>query len=123
MNGICAKTCVLFNSHIVDEEVIRRFRHIQAGCEKIGYDVKWAIDVTGKNDQVLPDGIDFVRYGEKDIEDRMKLGGVPSYLFKYNWPIMKFFELFPDYGYMWHIEYDVCFSGGWDAFFRMPFND
>lgn len=37
--------CVLFDSCLVNKEIIKRFRHIQAGCRSVGYDqVCWFED-------------------------------------------------------------------------------
>ena len=53
----------------------------------------------------------------------MRLDNPNPNFYRYNYPILNFFELFPEYEYLWNIEYDVCFSGDWSTFFMKSFND
>lgn len=120
------KTAVLFICHIVNEETVYRYNHLKSGCDKMGYDLFWALDVENIDISVLPENIAFHKFSFKEFIEEFpymetyslemkkdKVRNIPQaalYLFDKSHQ--------NEYDFIWTIEFDVCFNGNWNEFFE-----
>jgi hypothetical protein len=107
------KEVVLFISHIVNDETIKRFR-------KLNKDLSCRCEVYWAYHQVQD-----IPYFPQDIKtyifnfDKLReLGYSPLYrntiYTNVNYILQRFYKDYPQYERYWSIEYDVVFTGNWD---------
>lgn len=118
------RTCVLYLSHVINDESVFRFNYLKDGCQALGYGLFWALDVQNvKCDGGIPAGVDVFTYtydhfaGELPsavchAEPRDQINADAGL-------VMTFYKHHSEeYDRLWVVEYDVCVLGGWKDFFH-----
>lgn len=65
------KIAVLFICHIVNNESMSRFNMLKTACDKLGFNIYWAIDCAADQTTALPFGIDFYSFLYERYEAEM----------------------------------------------------
>jgi len=128
------RSAILFQTHIISNDILSEFQNISNESEGIGdayllCDDK-KIDITKKVKKYRyicfnKEGISDLNY--PIVKDEQRGAEVPlNKAFQYcnyQLSILKFFLENRDYDYYWYIEYDVRYSGKWRDFFDYFNND
>lgn len=111
------KNVILFATHIMNEEVLGRFRLIQTVVDE-ETDI-YILYHKRRGEVILP--VDNVQHYFFTTQSLKKLGYTPIEKTlipgSNHFPLLQFYKEFPDYEYYWNIEYDVCFTGNWRYIF------
>ena len=117
------KTAVLYICHVIDDETKFRYAEMKRGADALGYDIFWAIDVKCVGvDTEIPSDINFYPFSYGEFKIRLpycvftkhgdqNFNATPS-------AAHLFHEDHPEYDFVWNIEYDVCYLGDWETFFK-----
>lgn len=112
------KNVILFATHMMNEEVLKRFLLIQKAVDD-ETDI-YILYHKRSGEVVLP--IDKVQYYFFTMQSLRKLKYTPIKETlvpgSNHFALLQFYKEFPDYEYYWNIEYDVCFSGDWRYLFN-----
>ena len=117
-----AKTAVLFICHIVSDESIFRYNLLKTACDKLGYDVFWAIDKDSRLASA-PSNISFYKFSCRRYAAEMPFAVYQvkqsQYLNSAAAATMLFWkDCSGKYDRFWVVEYDVCLAGKWSDFFK-----
>lgn len=116
-----AKVAVLYISHIINEESIKRFKLIEKGLDE-NHDLYWCLDVTKDKHPERPDKINFIDFTVQELYQKFAGKGwfhrIPTMLMNVNLIMYRFFEENQEYDYYWQIENDVIYYGDWKDFFQ-----
>lgn len=112
---------ILYISHKINDETLWRYRKLRDDVKPLGIDVVWCFN--NKNDIIkIPNDVsvemasdDAILSSDKFLfkaHNKPLTWSVPAYF------LMKIFEKYSEYEYIWIVEYDVCYSGNWKNFFE-----
>lgn len=111
------KNVILFATHIMNEEVLRRFLLIQKAVDE-ETDI-YILYHKHRGEMPLP--VENAKYYFFTTQSLKKMGYTPIEKTlipgSNHFPLLQFYKEFPDYEYYWNIEYDVCFTGNWRYLF------
>ena len=106
----------LFFSHIYNRFSRQSYNQLRDEAGHLG-DVFW---LQHSDDNVAPNpSINFFNVTNGDIAD-LGYPLISNHFFPehVHYPTLLFHKAHPNYDYYWVIEYDVCFSGSWEYFFK-----
>jgi len=114
------KTLVIFQTHILNEDIISEFERIKTASGKqtsvvlfydntpSDFDASW---FQSEGDYFLFDTETVFSFFGIDFNEGYLYGNA-------NLPLLYYFSRYPEYQYYWLIEYDVRFTGDWPSFFN-----
>lgn len=108
------KNAVLFVSHLMDDDILARYRRLRGELPADKYDVVWLMTLSEGADFDCPKGIAMVKVrphelrtlGYTPIESTLVPGSC-------HFLPLRYFLDHPTYRHYWFIEYDVEFTGNW----------
>lgn len=113
------KDVILFATHIMSDEVLRRFRLLQTAIDK-ETDIYILYHKQKGEVPLLVDNAKYYFFTTQSLK-KLKYTPIEKTLIpgSNHFPLLQFYKDFPDFEYYWNIEYDVCFTGDWQYLFNV----
>jgi Protein of unknown function (DUF3405) len=104
---------LLFLTHTLDSRIIARYESMQLPREFDHYLLidSACVPVSDRSDAVFFSFTQLKSIGYRPCTDSLIPGSN-------HFPTLEFCQAFPQYEYVWTVEYDVVFSGNWTTFFK-----
>ncbi len=123
------KQAILFKTHFITSEILKEYENLKSSCDNSIYDVFLLYD-NSRNDfntkninSFLFTLDDIKKLNYQSIEEYKEFHSYPQFWFHADYPVLFFFNSYPEYDYYWQIEFDVRFNGDWNYFFGRFEND
>lgn len=108
------KNVVLFVSHLINDDIVARYRRLRDELPADRYDVIWLMTLSEGEESAFPDDVDMATIRPHELRE---LGYTPiaNTLVpgSCHFLPLRFFHDHPNYHHYWCIEYDVEFTGCW----------
>lgn len=110
------KNVVLLSTHIVNDFVIHKYRKLYHDLDNEKYDIILLLNLEEGDEWSIPDDVTCYTTNSERINE-LEYNPIAETLLpgSCHFPVLRFFTDITSYKFYWFVEYDVEFTGSWQA--------